>query len=80
MADIGPPVVKHYDSFYYDNIIMMAPSFKESEIAQGLKVEDIMEFFDGKGHNLMVFGDIDVRRHTRKLANHFGVDFENYVS
>jgi oligosaccharyltransferase complex subunit beta len=29
-----------------------------------------------RSHNLMVFGDIDVRRHARKLVNHLGVDFE----
>ena len=80
MADIGPPQVKHYDQFFYDNIILMAPSLKESEIAAGLKVNDMIDFFETQGHNLMIFGDIDSRRHTRKLANQFGVDFENYVS
>ena len=72
--------MKHYDQFFYDNIILMAPSLKESEIAKGLKVNDMMDFFETQGHNLMIFGDIDARRHTRKLANQFGVDFENYVS
>ena len=80
MADMGPPMVKHYDSFYYDNIILMAPSFKEAEIAKDLKVDDILEFFETKGHNFMMFGDVDARRHTRKLATNFGVDFENFVS
>ena len=28
----------------------------------------------------MVFADLDARRHVRKLANNFGVDFEGYVS
>ena len=46
MGDVGPPVVKHYDQFFYDNIILMAPSFKESEIAKGLKVNDLLDFFD----------------------------------
>jgi hypothetical protein len=78
MADVGPPMVKLYDSFYYDNIILMAPSFKEAEIANDLKVSDIMEFFEAKGHNLMLFGDLDARRHTRKIATNFGVDFENF--
>ena len=80
MADVGPPVVKLYDSFFYDNIILMAPSFKESEIAKGLKVDDFMEFFETQGHNLMIFADIDARRHVRRLATNFGVDLENYVS
>lgn len=57
MADVGPPMVKHYDQFYYDNIILMAPSFKEAEIANGLKVTDMLEFFETQGHNLMLFSD-----------------------
>jgi hypothetical protein len=52
----------------------------ENEIAEGLNVSDIVEFFEHAGHNLMIFGDIDSRRHARKLANHFGADFEPYVS
>ena len=28
----------------------------------------------------MIFADYDARRHVRKLANNFGVDFESYVS
>ena len=28
----------------------------------------------------MIFADYDARRHVRKLANNFGVDFEAYVS
>lgn len=52
----------------------------ENEIANGLNVDDLTEFFDKTGHNLMVFADYDARRHVRKLANNFGVDFEAYVS
>ena len=46
----------------------------------GLNVDDLTEFFDKTGHNLMIFADFDARRHVRKLANNFGVDFEAYVS
>jgi hypothetical protein len=70
--------VKHYDQYYYENIIVMSPSIKENEIASGLNVDDLTEFFDKVGHNLMVFADIDARRHVRKLANNFGIDFEAY--
>ena len=52
----------------------------ENEIANGLNVDELTEFFDKTGHNLMVFADFDARRHVRKLANNFGVDFEAYVS
>ena len=58
----------------------MSSSYKESEIAEGLKVDDLLEFFNAKGHNMMIFADLDVRRHTRRLATNFGVDMENYVS
>jgi hypothetical protein len=60
--------------------VILTLNWKENEIAEGLNVADIVEFFEHAGHNLMVFGDIDSRRHVRKLANHFGVDFEPYVS
>ena len=43
-------------------------------------MDDLTEFFEKIGHNLMVFADLDARRHVRKLANNFGVDFEGYVS
>lgn len=43
-------------------------------------MSEIVEFFEHAGHNLMVFADIDARRHVRKIANNFGVDFEPYVS
>jgi hypothetical protein len=48
-----------------------------------LNVESIIEFLKSKDaanpettHNLMIFGDIDARKHARKLANEIGVDFE----
>ena len=61
-------------SVKYDGVLI------ENEIASGLNVDDLTEFFDKVGHNLMVFADIDARRHVRKLANNFGIDFEAYVS
>lgn len=58
----------------------MSQAAAETEIADGLQVDDVVQFFEHAGHNLMVFADIDARRHVRKIANHFGVDFEPYVS
>lgn len=43
-------------------------------------MDDLTEFFEKTGHNLMIFADFDARRHVRKLANNLGVDFEAYVS
>ena len=52
----------------------------ENEVAKGLNVDDLTEFFDKTGHNMMVFADFDARRHVRRLANNLGVDFEGFVS
>lgn len=84
MANTGPQgKVKHHDAYYFDNIVLMSPSIKENDIANDLKVNNLREFLseseDAK-HNLLVFGDTESRRHTRKLANNLGVDFEPYVS
>jgi len=72
--------IKFYDTYHYDNILVMAPSVKETDISDDLKVKELIKFFETKGHNLMAFAGIDSRRHIRKLANAFGVDFEGYVS
>jgi hypothetical protein len=52
-----------------------------------LNAQSIVDFLQSKdsahpniSHNLMVFGDIDARKHSRKLANALGVDFEATVS
>ena len=90
--------VKHHDAYYFDNIIMMAPSTKgkshspsnntnllicslENAIADGLSVDDFVEFLsDEAEHNLLLFANNESRRHTRKLSNSLGVDLEPYVS
>ena len=50
-------------------------------------MDSLVEFLESKdpeyedrSHNLMVFGDIDARKHVRKLVNRLGVDFEATVS
>ena len=73
-------LIKYYDHFYYENVILMAPSIKEGDVAEGLKVADLMTFFEGDNSNLMIFADKEARRHVRKIALNFGVDFEGYVS
>lgn len=72
--------VKHHDAYYFDNIVLMAPSTKESEMADDLSVNNLKDFLsDEAKHNLLVFGDTESRRHARKLANVLGVDFEPYT-
>lgn len=56
----------------------MAPGIKESGLDDSIKVENLVSFFEAKGHNLIAFGDIDSRRHLRNLALHFGVDYEPF--
>ena len=82
MASQGPSgKVKHHDAYYFDNMVMMAPSIKESDIAEGLGVTHLNEFLsDSADHNLLVFADAESKRHARKLANNLGVDFEAPVS
>lgn len=82
MASKGPQgKVKHRDAYYFDNIVLMAPSTKENEMADDLSVNNLKDFLsDEARHNLLVFADTESRRHARKLANNLGVDFEPYVS
>lgn len=80
MANDAPPL-KYYEKFFFDNIILMAPSVKETEVSEGLLIDDLVGFFTttDEQHNLVVFGDKDASRYTRGIANHFGVDFEENV-
>jgi len=48
----------------------------EADFPSELKIDDLVNHLkandpdtEGKAHNLMVFGDIDARKHIRKLAN-----------
>ena len=47
---------------------------------EDLGVDPLTEFASTGDHNLMIFGSTESRKHVRKLANSFGVDFEPYVS
>lgn len=51
---------------------------KESALDDSVKIENLVSFFEAKGHNMMVFGDVDARRNLRGLALHFGVDYEPF--
>ena len=41
--------------------------------------KDLIEFLEAN-HNVMIFGDVDVKKPIRALVNEFGVEFENVVS
>ena len=66
------PEIKYFDEYFYDNILLMAPS---SSLKDNLSMSDILDFLD-KGHNVFVFVDESSGITYRKLANQFGVDFE----
>ena len=84
-----PPAIKYFDSFFYDNIILMAPAVKGKQnkkliddnidLRTPVSQKELIEFLDAN-HNLMIFSDSDVKRPVRELANKFGVEFENVVS
>jgi len=47
------PEIKYYDDFFYDNIILMAPS---SALKDNISGPELINFID-QGHNVMVFSD-----------------------
>lgn len=37
-------LIKYYDKFFFNNIIVMAPSVKEADVSEGVKVQDLIDF------------------------------------
>mmetsp|Transcript_118683 Transcript_118683/g.165371 ORF Transcript_118683/g.165371 Transcript_118683/m.165371 type:complete len:193 (+) Transcript_118683:160-738(+) len=72
---VDPGAIRHYEDYFYDNIVFMAPSVKESDFGDDVNTQNILEFVSDH-HNLMIFADNDARAPVRKLANNFGMDFE----
>lgn len=50
---------KELDEWAYDNVIIMAPSVKESQISKDLDLKEVINFFKAKDHNMMIFAGID---------------------
>jgi hypothetical protein len=67
--------IQKLDKYFYDNIILMAPTVKD--YGSDLKIKDILQFVDFH-HNLMVFLNNESRQVSRDLANEFGVNFDEY--
>lgn len=67
--------IQKLDKYFYDNIILMAPTVKDYGL--DLKIKDILQFVDFH-HNLMVFLNNESRQISRDLANEFGVNFDEY--
>ena len=67
-----------FGEYLYSNIIIMAPSVSESS-ASSFSIQEMLKYFDS-GHDIMIFADKTANRYIRKLANEFGVDFDDYNS
>lgn len=69
----------NYGEYIYQSIIFFAPSLSD-DIAKknDLKLANIVKFIDS-GHDIMIFANTEVGNYIRKLANEFGVDFDDYV-
>lgn len=64
-----------YDKYFYDNIILMAPTVRS--FGSEIKVKQLLEFVDS-GRNIMVFASSDSRKNVRDIGNEFGLDWEDY--
>lgn len=67
--------IQQFNKYFYDNIILMAPTVKS--FGADLKVKELLEFVDFH-HNIMLFVNNESRKTIRELGNEFGVDFEDY--
>ena len=68
-----------FGEFIYSTVIFFAPSFSDDFVKKNdLKLSNILKFIDS-GHDIMIFGNSEVGNYIRKLANEFGVDFDEYV-
>jgi len=66
--------IKYYEEYFYDNIILMAPSIRD--LKSPISARELIAFLEAD-HNLMIFGDIDSRKSLRVLFNEFGADLED---
>lgn len=64
-----------FNKYFYDNIILMAPTVKS--FGDDLSIKDLLEFVDFH-HNLMIFLNNESRQISRELAEEFGVSFDEY--
>ncbi|MCQ2815810.1 MAG: dolichyl-diphosphooligosaccharide--protein glycosyltransferase subunit [archaeon] len=69
-----------FGEYLYTNIIIMAPSLTDEEVKKtAFSIPEMLKFFDS-GHDIMILGDKTTNTYVRKLANEFGVDFDDYNS
>ena len=78
---IDDPTIQltYYGDYIYQSIIFFAPTFSDDLSKKNdLKLANVLKFIDS-GHDIMIFGNSEVGGYIRKLANEFGVDFDDYV-
>ena len=70
----------YYGEYIYQSIIFFAPTFSDDLSKKNdLKLANVLKFIDS-GHDIMIFANSEVGGYIRKLANEFGVDFDDYVT
>lgn len=79
MVDDPTIQLTYYGEYIYNSIIFFAPTFSDDFAKKNdLKLANIIKFIDS-GHDIMIFANSEVGNYIRKLANEFGVDFDDYV-
>lgn len=79
MVDDESVQLSVFGEYIYSSVIFFAPSFSDDLAKKSdLKLSNILKFIDN-GHDIMVFANSEVGNYIRKLANEFGVDFDEYV-
>jgi hypothetical protein len=49
------------------------------DLKSPLSTKDLIQFLEAD-HNILIFGDTDVKKPVRGLVNEFGMEFENVVT
>ena len=72
--------IKENGSFVFSSIVLLAPRLTPllQSKNKDLSIDNLLKFVDNGG-NLVILADSSVLSFTRKLANEFGVDFDNKV-
>jgi len=65
--------IQKFGKYFYDNIILMAPTAKK--LPADMSISSLLDFVDAQ-HNIMIFLNNESRKISRDIANEFGVDLE----
>ena len=80
MIDDSDIKLTYFGEYLYTNIIYMASSFNEDLSKKNdIQIQTLLKYLDD-GHDMLLFANKEVGSFLRKLANEFGVDFDDYDS